>query len=116
MTEVSEGIAEAQGPATVQFTPGDIPGQHTTVLQMAGTYVVHVRLEACAVAGWPRVLHVVATRAHAARSAYRLDFIDPFCCNRAIIRLQHLATARHYELHQRVWQSGSVECVLPFCN
>lgn len=69
-TEVSEGIAEAQGPVIVQFTPGDAPGQLTGVLQMAGAYVVHVRLGASAVTGWPRVLHVVASRAHAPRSAF----------------------------------------------
>lgn len=62
-----DAIVEAVGPATVAFAVSGAPTQRVGTLEAAGAYLLHVRLGAAPVLGWPRVLHVLPTPADPAR-------------------------------------------------
>ena len=59
---------EAIGPQIITFAPlASAPTKHSAVLTAAALYVVHARLASAAVAGWPRVLHVVPAASEPSR-------------------------------------------------
>lgn len=63
-----EVTVEAVGPRTVAFSPvAGTQWRHTGVLTVAGSYLLHVRLAGVSVAGWPRLLHVLAGQSDASR-------------------------------------------------
>jgi len=66
-TAAANAVVEAAGPATVAFSQGASAGQFVGTLEAAGAYLLHVRLGASPLAGWPRVLHVLPAAADPAR-------------------------------------------------
>ena len=68
-----DAVVEAVGPATVAFAAGGAPTQHVGTLEAAGAYLLHVRLGAAPVLGWPRVLHVLPAPADSARCNFVLS-------------------------------------------
>ena len=68
--EKCEVTVSAQGPETVPFQGAQTDGAtHSTRLQTAGMYLVHVAVNGHPLSGWPRSLHVTAAASEAARSA-----------------------------------------------
>ena len=63
-------VVEAVGPRSVSFQAlAAAPGVLGASLTVAGAYLLHVRLAGTPVAGWPRMLHVLAAESEASRCA-----------------------------------------------
>ena len=63
-----ELTVEAVGPRTEAFAPvPGAPAKHSAALTATGLYQVHVRLAGEAIAGWPRLLHVLAAPSEPSR-------------------------------------------------